>query len=72
MTLSAIVVEIARNVIRVCCLLELLLVALVAIIVYQLVVPVGMAGLTLRRYVSTRQRETCSIMIERCIAPVGR
>jgi hypothetical protein len=70
-TLRAIVIKVPRNVIRVRRLLELLLMALVAIIVYQLVVPVGMAGLTLRRNMSTGQREPCSVMIERCIVPIG-
>ena len=72
MTLRAIVTEVPRHVIWVRRLLELLLVALVAIIVYQLVVPVGMAGLTLRRNMSAGQRKPCRVMIERCIVPVGR
>ena len=47
MTLRAIVTEVARHVIGVRRLLELRLMALVAIVVHQLVVPIRMARLAL-------------------------
>jgi hypothetical protein len=70
--LRAIVAEVPRYVVRVSCLLELRLMALVAIRVHQLVVPVGMTVLTLSCNMSPGQREPGSIMIERCVTPVGR
>ena len=68
--LCTIVTEVPCDVIRIRCLLELRLMALVAIRVVQLVVATGMAGLTLRCNVSTRQREQCCIVIECRIGPI--
>ena len=65
MTLRAIVTEVARHVVRVCRLLELRLMALVAIGVMQLVVPVHMARLACCCNVCTRQREERRAVIKR-------
>jgi len=70
--LRAIVTEVPRHVIRVRRLLELLLMALVTIRVMQLVVAIHMARLALLCDVRARQREGRRVMIECCIAPVGR
>jgi hypothetical protein len=70
-TLRAIMVEIAGNVIRVRRLLEISLVALIAIRISQLVIAAGMAWLTLRGNVCTRQREQGGVVIERCRCPIG-
>ena len=64
-TLRAIVTEVARHVVRVCRLLELLLMALEAIIVHQLIVPVRMARLALCAHVRACQRKTCRRVGER-------
>ena len=66
----AIVTEVPRNMIRICCLLELLLMALVAIRVMQLVVAIHMARLARCCNVSTGQREECRAMVKRCRVPV--
>ena len=58
--------------IRICRLLELRLMTLVAIVVYKLVVPVHMAGLTLGCYMRARQWEMRSIVVERRPIPVDR
>ena len=71
-TLRAIMVEIAADVVRVCRLLEIRLVTLVAVRVRQLVVAVGVARLALHRNVCPCQREPCRIMIKCRRGPGGR
>jgi len=69
MTLRAIVTEVARNVVRVRCLLKFRRMTLVAIRVVQLVVAVHMARLARCRNVGTRQREERRVMVECCRTP---
>jgi hypothetical protein len=72
MTLRAIMAEVARNVIRVCRLLELRLMTLVAIRVGQLIVAIGVARLALCCRMSPRQREPRRAVIEGSARPVRR
>jgi hypothetical protein len=56
--------EIAQHVVRILRLLEITLMALVAVLKHDLVVAVNVARLTLQRCVGPRQWETCCVMIE--------
>ena len=71
-TLSAVVAEIPGNMVRVRCLLKVRLVALVAISIHQLIVPVGMARLACRRCVRPCQWEEGRGVIERGWPPYCR
>jgi hypothetical protein len=63
MALRTIVAEIACHMIRICCLLEIHLMTLVAIRVVQLVVATGMASLALGCNVSASQdKERCRMV----------
>jgi hypothetical protein len=70
MALCAIMIEIACNVIRVGCLLELSLMALETVVIHQLIVAIGVARLTLLGHMSTGQWEPGCTMIECCTLPV--
>jgi len=71
-TLRAVVTEIARNVVRVRCLLEIRLVALVTLCVRELIVSVDVARLACSGRMRTCQREVGRCMIERRWSPDGR
>ena len=71
-TLSAIMIEISCHVVRICRLLEIRLVALIAIVVHQLVVPVRVAGLALSGCVRSGQGEPSCAMVEGRRCPVCR
>ena len=71
-TLCAVVAEIPGNMVRVRCLLKVRLVALVAISIHQLIVPVGMARLACRRCVRPCQWEEGRGVIERGWPPYCR
>ena len=71
-TLGTIMTEVPSNMVRAGRLLELCLVALVAVRVDQLIVAVRMTGLTLHGNVCTRQWESCCAVIECCTLPVRR
>ena len=64
-TLCAVVAEIPGNMVRIRCLLKVRLVALVAISIHQLIVPVGVARLACRRCVRPCQWEEGRGVIER-------
>lgn len=66
---ATIMTKVPGNVVWVRRLRKLDLVALVTIVKHQLVVPVRVTALALRRDMCARQREVRCIMIERCRAP---
>ncbi len=62
-------IEIAKHVIRICRLRKLRCMARIAVRVLQLIIPINMTLLALRRCVSSGQREVCCRVIERCRSP---
>ena len=68
-TLCAVVAEIPGNMVRIRCLLKVRLVALVAISIHQLIVPVGVARLARRCGVRACEREIRTRVIERRRSP---
>ena len=72
MTLSAIVTEGPRNVVRIGRVGEIRLVALIAVRVHKLIVPVHVTCLTLHSDVSPRQREARCTVIKRGTGPIRR
>jgi hypothetical protein len=72
MTLCTIMTEVPCHVIRIRCLLEVRLMALVTILIHYLVIATYVARLTLLRYMCAGQWEVRRVMIERASLPVGR
>ncbi len=71
MALRTVVAEIARYVIRICCLLEIRLMALVTILIHYLVITTYVACLALLRHMCTCQREVRCIVVKCRRAPRG-
>ena len=70
MALRTIMAEVSGNVVRVRCTGKVRRMALIAIRVVQLVVPVGMTRLTLHSNVCPSQRKQCRAVVECCACPI--
>jgi hypothetical protein len=64
-------VEVPCNVIRVCRVIEICCMALIAVSIHQLIVPINVAGLALHGHMRTSKREAGGTVVECRTRPVG-
>jgi len=72
MALGTVMTEIPCDVVRICRAVEICSMALITIVVYQLVIPIHVARLTLHCYMGARQREVRRCVVEGSTAPIHR